>query len=296
MAFSFSRILLSDVEYKIYERAQEYCRPQITRIVQRSNAACCAVVKGTHGYEVKLGFKKIGSPKYACDCPYAESGDTICKHILAAAIMWDAERDVPAPTEQDARAICQAAPRITRADITTAYKNPLKADLDVLRFAADEMGRWSRPHASLPQMPKFSAEPWTALTVKEFKSACDAIASWERRRGYDFYFCAGEMVAAFCTVLRAVMERLPDASPSSLLSSSSPLICAEVLRAAQIFNRELILELIDDSDGLHDFTEAHLEELHRHVAGLAASRKLRESERGKFYDLLRLYVANRGEY
>jgi hypothetical protein len=75
---------------------------------------------------------------------------------------------------------------------------------------------------------------------------------WTNRKTYDPYFCAGEMIAAFCEVLRIMKTRL---------AVTSPLVAASVLRAAQQFHYTLVTSLIDDSDGHWQITEAHLQEM-----------------------------------
>ncbi len=76
--------------------------------------------------------------------------------------------------------------------------------------------------------------------------------SWSRRRNYDIYFCAGEMTAAFCEVMRKIKSKWSQFSKDDQHS---------VLAIITKFDNELIFELIDDSEELHMFTEAHINNL-----------------------------------
>jgi hypothetical protein len=203
--------------------------------------------------------------------------------MIAAAILWDEARGMRRPSAEDIEKYTIPPPLVTRAQITACYDDPLHADLEVLRLASDEFALSPRPHARLPQKPALSDDATEPLTLEEVKRAFRDIEQWERRRAYDRYFCAGEMVAAFCEVLRCIHRRC-DATPS--------LVAASILREAQKFHYTLILELIDDSEGEHVFTEAHLTEFHR----LLRERTVPEGERAAFARFLQEYEDHRDNY
>ena len=200
MAFSFARIILSDTDIDIYDRGLEYFKKKKVFFKNIGNAGCTAEVQGTQNYEVKLEFHKIVSPKYSCNCPFFQTHSKICKHIIAASIAWDAQRNVPMLEEDLVESACLAPSKITRRDITKAFNNPLEANLEIIRRATDEMGNWSRPHAQLPLRPRVCEKKLE--NPIQFEKALQEIESWYSRDKYDYYFCAGEMVAGFCEVMR----------------------------------------------------------------------------------------------
>lgn len=112
MAFSFLRIILPDTEVEIYKRGLSYFKRKSVDGRTIGTAGYKATVKGTEQYQVDLGFKRIGSPRYLCSCPYYEKSKFVCKHIIASALYWDSLRNVPAPTLEDAEAICIPPPDV----------------------------------------------------------------------------------------------------------------------------------------------------------------------------------------
>lgn len=247
MAFSYSRLLLENTELKIYHRGLDYANSRKIAISKMLNNACIAIAKGKDSYDVSLGFSHIGSLKYLCSCPYfQENTKVICKHIVAAALVWDRLRKVPDPDGETIESLCIPEPTITRKDINKAYADPLHADLEVFRRASDEM-RWTRSHARLPLIPRICKKP--LKDPGEVKKGISELRAWSRKYSFDPYFCAGEMVAGYCELIRWVA------------SSHSNLSWQEAMRIAQLlvdYHLELIQQTIDDSDGLHEFTEAHL--------------------------------------
>ena len=65
-------------------------------------------------------------------------------------------------------------------------------------------------------------------------------------------------MAGFCCLLRLIGQRAQD-TPAEIM--------AEVLEKAAEFHRRLIFELIDDSEGVHQFGEAHLQALIEDLRG-----------------------------
>ncbi|MDA2918805.1 hypothetical protein MYX76_04815 [Desulfobacterota bacterium AH_259_B03_O07] len=276
---SATDLLITRTYTEIWERGEEYAKSGRVRIASSNEREVEAFVKGTELYKVKLKFSGAGISKN-CNCPYshgASAKHSPCKHMIAVAILWDESKGIEPPSKDEIEFETIPPPLVTRSQYVALFKSPLKADLELLRIAAEEIGSWSRPHSRLPNMPKFSSNENEPLSIKEIRKSFREIASWTNRRRYDYYFCAGEMVAAFCEVMRLVKKRL---------RVSSPLETAEIIREAQKFHYELVMGLIDDSDGLHEFTEAHLEDVYNHLKKMpvedvekdALARKLKEFE------------------
>jgi len=247
MAFSYARIILDNTEIKIYYRGFELASANKIEIQEIGNNFCRALAKGTDSYEVSLGFSRVGSPKYSCTCPYFTQNKSLCKHIIGTALVWDRSRGVPDPDEDTIKTLTIPEPDFTSKDINAAYKNPLNANLDVLRV--DPTG-WMRSHARLPEKPSICN--LSNCNVKSVKNGISELKSWTRKYNYDLYFCAGEMMAGFCELIRWVKIH-------SLKLSSDDLLLA--IKFMADFHHELILERIDDSDGLHIYSEAHLYDL-----------------------------------
>lgn len=249
-------LLIYRVYQETWQRGEKYADEGRVKILEMDDGHIKAIVKGTKKYETSLAFKSGGVSR-KCSCPISN----FCKHMVAVAIVWDGTRGFRKPSKEEIENETIPPPAVSRSQITEAYNDPVNADLDIIRIAADEMG-WSRPHARLPNMPKFNADVEEPLTLDEVKESFKEIEKWENRRNYDLYFCAGEMVAAFCEVMRIVKKRL---------SVSDPLMIAETLREAQKFHYKLVMELIDDSDGLHEFIEAQLEDIHHILKSMEIS-------------------------
>ncbi|MFZ5801068.1 MAG: CRISPR-associated endonuclease Cas3'' [Candidatus Omnitrophota bacterium] len=252
---SACNLLLKKTASEVWFRGEQYAEAGKVAFIRSDEKYVGATVSGTQEYRVHLAFAGSGISK-KCDCPYSRgstSQHAACKHMVAVAVLWDEARGILRPSREAVKAETIPPPAVSRAQINALYATPLNADLQLLRIAVDERGRWSRPHSRLPDKPDFMLSPRAPLDRKEIRHAFSMMRSWTRRGAYDPYFCAGEMVAAFCEVLRVAKNRL---------ASSSALSAAQVLREAQGFNRRLMTELIDDSDGLHAFTEAHLEDFY----------------------------------
>jgi len=263
---SATQLLLNKTNEEIWYRGEKYADGGKVRIVKSNNKEVEAVVRGTKRYIVNLKFAGGGISRQ-CTCPYADRSSSyrpICKHIVAVAILWDEQQGLERPSKDEVESYTIAPPEISRSEITALYRNPLRADLEKLRILADEtaLGGRPRPHSRLPNCPKILTKESIPLTVKEVIKAFKEIKRWTNRRLYDSYFCAGEMVAAFCEVMRIIRKRLP---------ATSPITAAEILREAQKFHYRLVMELIDDSEGLHEFTEAHLDDVYEELKKIAVS-------------------------
>ncbi len=251
-----------------WKRGEKYADDSRVKIISLKERSIKAKVKGTHDYEVTLAFKGGGISR-KCECPVND----FCKHMAAAAIVWDEMRGITRPSKEEINDVSVPPPLVSRADIDRLYKDPINSDLQILRMASSGTGRWFRPHAVLPLAPKINTDKKSPIDLDELKKSFSEIRSWTRRRNYDYYFCAGEMAAAFIEVLRNTIGRI---------SASDLATAADALLLCQRFNDELIAELIDDSEGQWMLTEPHLELMYE---------KLKESDReGLVKDKLEQYL------
>lgn len=240
---SASRMLLYRTYQESWKRGEDYVKKGKVKLLRFDQKTAEGIAYGTETYQVKLEFKSGGiSRSYTCPV------NDFCKHMVALAIIWDIKRGITKPTPQEIENEAIPPPLVSHADVMKAFSNPINADLDVIRIAADERG-WSRPHARLPQKPRSMQEK---LDYNIIKKSLTEIRSWSRRSNFDTYFCAGEMMAAFCEVIRETTKQW-----SGLDSSEKN----KILKLLEEFENELIFEMIDDSDGLHEFSQAHLDKL-----------------------------------
>ena len=172
--------------------------------------------------------------------------------MVATAIVWDELRGIARPSKQEVKSISISARSISRDDLEDAYNDPISAHLNIIRKASEEYCLGTpREHALLPKKPKLKSTK-EKITREEVKSVIEEIRSWSRKRNYDMYFCAGEMVAAFCEVIRNFLYRLHLHTKDEI---------RQIYQNLKEFETELIEDLIDDSEGLHEFTESHLQEI-----------------------------------
>ena len=266
-------------------RGMEYAGNGHVEVVAMDDRHIEAIVKGKESYNVNLSFPASGIGK-KCTCPYAagsEARHAACKHMVATAIVWDEKRGIPSPDTKKIEAYTVPPQSTPRAQINKLFAKPLQADLQFLRTLVDKSGSWSRPHSKLPDKPYFSDDEKVPLNIKEVENAFKEMAGWTHRNKYDPYFCAGEMVAAYCEVMRSVKRRLP---------VSEPLTVASILLDAQKFHYKLVMQLIDSSDGLHVFTEAHLEAMFKELKDMVSDSK----DKIEIAKMLNEYEANRNNY
>jgi len=268
MVDSAAQAILDKVPNEIWHRGETYADNGKVFIRSWDEKVIEATVTGTSSYHVSLRHAGNGFIR-RCNCPYAggaSSKQRICKHLIAVALIWDDLLGFNRPTPQMVENLTIPPPKVSRQQINSLFADPLHADLELLRSYVDG-GHWSRPHSSLPKAPRFDNESTCPIRISEIRQAFRTIQRWENRSLYDPYFCAGEMVAAFCEVLRIVQKRIPTTPVKT---------AADGLIIAQQFHRTLILELIDDSDGLHLFGEAHLENLFEAIMGQAVQGEQRD--------------------
>ena len=244
---SYTRALLYRVTQETWARGERYAQEGRVGALEEIPKGFRATVRGTKSYTAELSWRGIGLSK-KCDCPVSQ-GRNPCKHLIALAITADQSLGISPPDAEEVERDAIPPPLVSRSDIMAMYEDPLHVDLVTLRLAASEIGSWSRPHARLPDAPKTADSG--PLTLKETKRALKEIERWSRHRNYDPYFCAGEMMAGFCHLVRVCQQRTSETPPETLL---------EILELTVPFHRRLVVELIDSSEGLHQFGEAHLQD------------------------------------
>jgi len=265
---SACEFLLRKCATAVWKRGEGYAETGKIEIVRLSGKEITAFARGTSVYSVRLAFSGGGISKQ-CGCPYSagsKAQHAPCKHMIAVAILWDENRGLKRPSEEIVQQETIPPPKVSRAQINAVFDNPLNADLNILRIYVDESGRWSRPHVKLPLMPAFADMVSLPLTAKEIKKALSEMNTWTRRSNFDPYFCAGEMVAAFCDVLRLIDKRLAATDIETALDIFEKLI---------VFNRALMIGKIDTSDGVHTISETHLRKILATLNGLVKDGKLK---------------------
>jgi hypothetical protein len=254
---SAATMLLNKAFQQVWERGEQYADSPRIIITHYDDKKVEAAVQGTQPYAVSIEFVSNGTRR-RCNCPYFAGNNTICKHVVAVAIRWDALRGIPRPSRNDV-VTHTAQPRPTyREEIDALFDDPLEADLDFLR-ALPELTALSgrgRPHSELPDAPQIDDDPDAPVNVSEVRKCFSEMKRWARRQAYDPYFCAGEMVAAFCELARVVGRRLNKTAITQGIDV--------VLEAAR-FHTLMVMELIDDSEGLRVVSEAHLADLLLHL-------------------------------
>ena len=258
IAQSATALLLERTTTFVWKKGEEYERQKKVILKEHDEKYAKAEAYGSSTYQAELQFRGSGISK-KCTCPYSNDKPARhppCKHIIAAAILWDEARSIERPTQDVVEGYTIPPPLITRAQLMKAYDDPLNADMEILRLAADEFALSPRVHARLPNAPKFSDDPQMPIENGEIASAFGEIRSWTNRRHYDMYFCAGEMVAAFCEVMRRIIKRAPN---------TPAIVLARTLMDCLQFHEDMTIELIDDSEGEYVFGDAHLNALYHHL-------------------------------
>jgi len=206
---SASKVLLPKTYEGIWRRGEEYVTRSKVLLLNSDESGARANVLGTENYEVALRFVGGGLSR-RCTCPYFEGRSAQhppCKHIIAVALVWDKERGIHLPTKDEVLAETIPPPLISKSDIVAIFRDPLHADLEVLRMAI-ETGMYTKPHSRLPSAPHIGSKDSEALTPAEVKRALSEIERWSHRDGFEPYYCAGEMMAAFCEIVRIARQRL----------------------------------------------------------------------------------------
>jgi len=267
--------LLRRATQKVWRRGMEM--ENKVHIIEMKAKTFSAIVKGTQDYTVKLVMKRTNVDT-SCTCPFRGPG--ICKHIVASAIVWDREDKGAIPPEEiDIKHDCMPEPDNSgRNKIKQIYADPLNADLNDLRHIEKLTGGWTKPHAKLPDMPAIDINPKEPLSMKEVEKALKQIVKWSSRSAYDHYFCCGEMIAAFCEVIKVIKSRLPATDLG---------LGADILLFAQQFHNREFLQSVDDSEGMRSVSEAYLDDLYRTIL---------EKKQGDAKGKIESFDKNRGNY
>lgn len=164
---SLAQYILPNVSKEIFERGVDYADSDKVGRVEESDKRLTAVVAGSKLYEVE--FRR--GPKYIkayCSCPYAQSNDDYCKHIVAVAVARDETVGMSLPNEIDIEQNTLEIDRGFGKRIDAMFKNPLEADLELLARASD-YGSWVRPHAHIAVKSMIIQSSDTPLSLAEVK-------------------------------------------------------------------------------------------------------------------------------
>ena len=93
MAFSFSRLIISESNIITCKDAFELSKEKSFKIERIGNASCIGKIRNNH---IWLGFRK-GIPVWECSCGKIEEP---CLHAIALSLIWDRSRDVSDPDEE----------------------------------------------------------------------------------------------------------------------------------------------------------------------------------------------------
>jgi hypothetical protein len=281
---SATALLLRQTDRLVWTRGEEYARSGRVEASLSDAQEVHAIVRGAEMYHVSLRFAPNGISR-ECDCAFFKKAGFICKHVVAVAICWDKERGLPIPDSSQIEAVAPQRSTVSKRDIDLLFKKPLQADLALVRILpeATAMGGRSRPHSKLPEAPRAMSVISKLLGRSEVRKCYTELKSWSRRQAFDPYFCSGEMISAFCQVLRIVGEHL---------SRTPPLVAVQILLDSQAFHKSLVTELVDDSLGLYAISEAHLDEICERIRriNVVGDEALRVEE------LLKEFERNRGDY
>jgi hypothetical protein len=99
MVFSFSRLIISESDRATSDKAFKLIGEYLPQATQRGTASCVGKIDN---FEIWLGFWK-GIPSWRCSCTktmYAQSSEP-CVHSIALSIVWDRNRSVPDPSNED---------------------------------------------------------------------------------------------------------------------------------------------------------------------------------------------------
>ena len=231
---------------EVWHRGEKYTLEGRVQITASDDKQVKAIVRGTESYEVFLKFLARGIRKQ-CTCPYA--GGDVCKHMVATAIIWDNMRGFAPPAEDKVEMETIHPPPISRKQIAACYARPLKADLKIIRVATDYYNLSPKKHARLPRCPKIETYEKVPLTLKEVKQALKEMERWAKRKTYHYYFCAGEMAAAFSEMLDGIYSRLPASEPGEAIG---------IMAYCVNWRYRTFEQMADGSDGVWVFPMARI--------------------------------------
>ncbi len=234
---SATESLLNKSEEEVWFRGEAYADTGRVTIVRADDKGVEAIASGTKKYKVSLKFVANGISR-DCSCPYPKG---ICKHMVATAIIWDEMRRIKRPDKKAIKSYTIAPPAVSRREIDILFNDPLNANLNILRIAADVFARSPREHSRLPNCPKIDFDDKSPLKLKEIEKAFREMERWGKRLTYDPYFCAGEMAAAFCELLQVIEKRI---------SVSEPGVAILIMAHCVDWYYRGFNQMVDSSDGV----------------------------------------------
>lgn len=242
---SVARYYLDRTEEVVWHRGESYADQGRVDVSYYDEKKIEAVVAGTRQYKVTIRWIKSGLRK-SCTCPYP---GTVCKHVVATAIVWDALFGIARPSREMVESRTIQPPPFSRQQISTCFDDPLNANLDIIRIAVDYFARSPRPHAQLPKCPRIDEVKEKPMNLREVKSALKEMVRWTKRKSYHYYFCAGEMAAAFSELLDVIETRMPASEPGELIQIMA--FCVDWYYRK--FN-----QIVDGSDGVWIFPKVRI--------------------------------------
>lgn len=243
-----TKLLLDKTYSRIWHRGENYADQDRVNITKANDREVEAQVQGTKKYNVKLKLIKNGIRR-SCSCPYPKS---ICKHIVAVAILWDEKRGLKKPSPDQVDSLTRGLSETERQQLEAIFDHPLNADLDAVRKEPEWAG-WPSPrkesHAKLPPCPTINKDKKQPLGKKEVEKALIEMERWSERASYDFYFCSGEMAAGFCELLEVIEDRLSGSDPKQVIIAMAQ--CVDWLYR-EFYHR------VDGSDGIWLFPKVRI--------------------------------------
>lgn len=243
-----TKLLLDKTYFRIWHRGENYADQNKVDLKKSNDREVEAKVQGTKEYNVKLKFIKNGIRR-DCDCPYPKS---VCKHIVAVAILWDEKRGFKRPSVEQVDSLSRGLSQSHRKQLEAIFEDPLNANLNVVRKVPEWAG-WTSArksaHAKLPTCPTIDKHEKQPLQKEEVMKALQEMESWSERSSYDFYFCSGEMTAGFCELLKVIEKRLSASKPQQVIMIMA--LCVDW------FYREFN-QRTDGSDGVWIFPAAKI--------------------------------------
>jgi len=99
MAFSFSRLIISNSNINTCKEAFRLAQEKHPKVKQRGTASCVGEIDGC---KIWLGFRR-GVTDWGCSCNINTHIKTQepCSHAIALSLIWDRNRGVPDPSQED---------------------------------------------------------------------------------------------------------------------------------------------------------------------------------------------------
>lgn len=143
-----AQYILPDTTETIFWRGFKYFHDHKVSIYKESDKKLSGFMHGSDVYKVE--FRQ--GPKYIkgyCDCPYFETNDDYCKHIVALAIAYDDLNGVESPDEEEVKNSSLEVDHDFGRKIDEMFEKPFEADLEFLARVSDYTAWKPKPHAKL---------------------------------------------------------------------------------------------------------------------------------------------------